>query len=129
MSAPTVNNQAAGILNQVISILMSDGEKAAEVYLTALDPELLAIPIVQWIMDQGVQYLGSLLSVMSQKLITGIVIDIQTNGEKSVVIQAAVALQIALSSGDKSAIATATVAASDAYRAAINWDGSAQPIP
>lgn len=126
-TVPTTNNVAAEVLDGVISALMSGGEKAAEAYLTTLAPEVLAIPIIAWIMDEGVHYIGQILSIAGQKFATQIVIDVQTRGEQSSVITTATALQFALSSGNASDIAIATQNASAAWANLIHYDGSAQP--
>lgn len=127
-SSPTTENVAADILNGVISALMSGGEKAAEAYLTALDPAVLAIPIIAWIMDEGIKYLGQILSVAGQKFADEIVIDVETNGERSSVITTATALQFALASGNATDIALATQNASAAWGKLIHYDGSSQPV-
>jgi hypothetical protein len=120
-------NQAAEILNEVVSALMSGGEKAAEAYLTALDPGLLAIPVVAFIMDQGVHWLFQVISIAGQKFADKVVIDLQTNGERSDVITAGTALALAIGSNDPQAIKSAVDAASAAYKSAFNLDGWATP--
>lgn len=126
MSA-TTTNQAATILNEVIGILMTGGEKAAEIYLTALDPGLLAIPIIAWLMDEGIEWLGQIVSIAGQKTIDGIVIDVQKNGEQSQAVTAATALILANGSGNADGITQATTALEAAYKSAINYDGWATP--
>ncbi len=105
---------------------MSGGEKAVEIYLTALAPEILGIPIVQFALDEIVQYVGQIISVAGQHFATQVVIDLQTRGEKSDVITTAVALQIALASGNQEAIDGASQNLKDSYARLIHWDGSAQ---
>lgn len=126
-TTPTTSNEALVIVDAVISALMQGGEVAAEAYLTSLDPALLAVPIVAWLMDEGVKYLGSIISVVEQKFVNGIVIDIQVNGEKSAVITQAVALQIALSAGDPNAIKAQADKAAAAWGSIIHYDGSSAP--
>lgn len=127
MSGPTTDNKTADIINELVSAFMSGGEKAAEVYLTSLAPEILGIPVVQFLLDQLVQYLGQIISVAGQKFTTQIVIDLQINGEKSSVLTTAVALQYALASGDKNAVSLATKNLSQSYSNLFNYDGSSQP--
>lgn len=127
MSTPTTDNKAADILNGVISALMSGGEKAAEAYLTALDPTILTVPIIAWLMDEGVQWLGQVLSIAGQKFADNLVIDIQTNGEQSGVINACTELSLALASGNQTAIDKAKLDASSAYQAAFAFDGWSTP--
>ena len=107
---------------------MKGGETAAEAYITSLDPAILAIPIVAWFVDQGVQYLGQILSIASQKFVDTVVIEIQTNAEKSSVITAATALQFALGSGNQAAITQASNNLSQAYASLIHFDGIATPV-
>ena len=128
-TVPTTDNQAAEILDQVISLLMSGGLVAAEAYLTSLAPEVLSLPVIAWIMDQGLSYVAQIVSVAGQKFATQIVVDIQTHGEKSSVITTATALQFALSSGNQTDIDLATKNASTAWGNLIHYDGSAQPVP
>lgn len=127
MSTPTTSNTAANIINDVISALMSGGEQAAEAYLTALDPAILSVPIIAWLMDEGVQWLGQILSIAAQKFADNVIIDIQTNAENSEVINASTALALAIGSGDQSAIQNAVSNASAAYKAAFGFDGWATP--
>lgn len=126
-TVPTTDNKAAEILDGVISALMSGGEKAAEAYIIALDPAILATPFGTWLVDEGVSYVGQILSIAGQKFANEIVIDIQANGEQSSVITTATSLQYALASGDTAAITLATKNASDAWGGLIRWDGSVQP--
>lgn len=121
-------NKAADIVNEVVSAFMSGGEKAAELYLTSLAPEILGIPIVQWLLDEAVSYIGQIISVSGQKFADQIVIDIQTNGEKSSVLTAATELQYALASKDPEAISKATSNLTTSWGNLIRYDGSSQPI-
>jgi hypothetical protein len=107
---------------------MSGGEKAAEAYLTALAPEILGIPIVQFLLDEAVSYVGQILSVAEQKYADAIVIDIQAGAEKSDVINSGVALQLAMGSGNQDAINLAATNLKNAYKGLITWDGSATPV-
>lgn len=122
-----INNQAAEIIDNVIAALMVGGEKAAEVYITALDPGLLAIPIIAWLLDEGIEYLGHIVSVIGQKNATAIVIDIQTSGEESEVVAAGTALVYANASGNKEAIQNAVNDATNAYKKLFTYDGSYTP--
>ncbi len=123
----TTDNQTADILNCVIQALLSGGEKAAEAYLTALDPVLLANPIMSWLMDVGVQYIGQILSIAGQKFVDQLVIDAQVNYEKSGVLDAGTALTLAMASKDQAAIDMAKANLSAAYQAIISFDGWSHP--
>lgn len=123
MSSPTTTNSAADVLNGVISALMSGGVTAAETYLTGIAPEVMAIPILAWLADEGISYLAQVLTVAGEKFADQIVVNIQTNGEKADVLNTATALAIAIASKNASAISAATIAASAAYKSAFNFDG------
>ncbi len=127
MSGPSATNSTADVINGIISALMSGGEVAAEAYITALDPVLFTPPIMQWLLDRGVQYLGQILSIAGQKFADQVVFSIQTQGEQADVITATTALAIAQASNDTAAIAGAVSAASAAYKAAFRLDGWATP--
>ncbi len=127
MSAPTSDNQAADILNLVISALMSGGETAAEAAITALDPALLANPVSQWLLAQGVRYLAQIVSIAGQRFGDALIIDFQTGSEASNVLSAGTALAIAQATKDPQAIADAVKAASAAWKSAIGFDGWSTP--
>jgi hypothetical protein len=123
----STDNQAADVVNGIIRAIISGGETAAETYLTALDPALLSIPIVHWLMDQGVHYVAQIVSISGQQFADNIVFDIQTNGEKSDTITAGTALAIAIASGDQGAIQKAKDSAGAAYKKAFQLDGWSTP--
>jgi hypothetical protein len=104
---------------------MSGGVTVAEAYISTLEPGLLQVPLLGWLIEEGVTYLAQFLSTAEQNFIDNIVINVQTGEEKSDVISAAVAYQIALQSKDQAAIAQATTALMSAYKAAISFDGVA----
>lgn len=120
----STDNKAADIINDIIRAFASGGEAAAEAYITTLAPAVFGFPIMQFLLDQFVGYLGQFLSIASQNFADSIVIDIETHGEESSVINTAVALQYALGSGDKDAISLATKNLSTAYSNLFNFNGS-----
>lgn len=120
-------NQGLAIIDGVIDALMAGGEKAAELYLTGLAPEVMAMPIVGWLISEGMVYLSHIIARTEEKFVNNIVIDIQVNGERSAVITQAVALQIALSSGDIDAIKSQADKAAEAWGSLIRYDGSHVP--
>lgn len=128
MSDPTTDNKVADFLNGIVNAFATGGEAAAKVYLVALAPGLFAYPLVGWIADELLSYLGQILSIAGQKFATQIVIDIQTNGEKSSVITAATAFQIALASGNSGAIQDAANTLSGAYGDLVHFDGWSTPV-
>lgn len=115
------------MIDGIISALMKGGVTAAEAYIIALDPAVFAIPIVAWLMDEGIGYLAQVLEIAGEKFATAVVIDIQTNGEESAVVNAGTELAIANASGNQEAIQNAVKDATAAYASAIHWDGSATP--
>lgn len=120
-------NVTAEIINELISAIMSGGEKAAEAYLTGLAPEVFANPFMQWLLDEGVQYLGQFLSIAGQKFADNIVIDIQVNGEKSAVMTAGSELAFAIASKNQGSIDKAVADISRAYQVAFKCDGWGNP--
>lgn len=116
----------ADFFNGLISALMTGGETAAEAYIAAADPALMAIPPIRWLVDEGIQYLGNLVDVFLAKSATGIIIDVQTNGQNSSAVIATTALKFAEASGNKDAIKKAIAEASAAYKALGNWNGVAR---
>jgi hypothetical protein len=129
MSAPSTDNAVADFFNNIISALIKGGDVAAEAYITTLDPAILALPPVALLVDQGVQYLGQIVNAYVAKGLTSIVIDVQTKGEESSCLQAALALQEAINKGDQDAINQAVQNASNAYGSLIHWNGSSSNIP
>jgi len=127
MRGPTATNAAAGVLNDVISAIMSGGVVAAEAYLTALDPALMSIPIVQWLVDEGVGHLAQILTVAGERFGDSLIIDFQTGTEASDVLTTGTALALAQASGNETAIAAAVQAATDSWRSLIGYDGWATP--
>lgn len=121
------DNQTANLLNQVISALMSGGVTAAEAELEILAPGLQEAPILGWLVDEGITYLAQVLSIASQKFIDSMVIDIQTNSEKSAVLTAVTELALAQATGNTSAIKKAVGDANAAWKAVIRFDGFGTP--
>lgn len=121
------DNRAAEIINGVISAIMSGGETAAEVYLTALAPELFANPIAHWLLVRAIEYFGQMLSIAGQKFADNIVIDIQVHGETSDVITAGSALAFAIASKNQTSIDQAIANLGKAYQASFRLDGWSHP--
>jgi len=126
-ASPSLDNQTLEIINGVISALMTAGEDAAVAYLTALDPAILALPLCQWLLKEGIQYLGQIVSIAGQKFVDNLILDIQTKGEESDVIVATTALALAQASGNQGSIQQALQNAASAYKAAFNLDGWSPP--
>lgn len=124
---PATENKLAAFFNRLIDAIFEGGEAAGIALINIEAPGLLAIPIVGWLLQQGISWLDGIASIASQKAATKIVIDIQTKGELSSVLVTATALQIALQSGDNEDQMLAIENATKAYANLIHWDGSAQP--
>lgn len=115
----------ADFFNGLIGALMTGGESAAEAYVLAMDPALLTIPPIKWLIDEGIHYIGGFITAFLARGATGLVIDIQTNGQNSSAVIAATALQYAIASGKQDAIKKATEEAAKAYGNLIHWGGVA----
>lgn len=126
---PQTDNKVADFMNNLINAFLQGGETAAEAYVVGLDPAILALPIVELLIKDGLSWIGNYIDAYLARAATGIVIDIQTNGEKSDALNAATALQFAIASGDQAAIQAAADNAAAAYKKLINWDGSATNVP
>ena len=125
---PTSDNKIADFVNGLVNALMSGGVTAAQTYLTATSP-IFAYPFINWLSNIALNYLAGIIGTAVKNALDTIVIDIQTNGEASSVIQTATALAIAQASGDVNAITQAKHAAIDAWAALIHSDGWAHPSP
>lgn len=122
--APATTNAVATFVNGLISAAMTGGEVAVEAYITALDPAILAIPIVQDLLDELVSSVGDAIYGNIAKIADAIVFDIQTNGEASTAAKAATTLANATQGGDQNAIAQATQGLINAYGSLIHSDGT-----
>lgn len=127
MGDPSAVNTAAGVVNGIIDAINKGGVTAAEVFITGLNPAVLGEPIIAFFIDKGVAWLASIIEEVEIKDATAIVVDIQTNGEQSAVVQAGAALAFANASGDKDAIANARDQLIDAYADLVHFDGVAPP--
>lgn len=126
MSDPSLENKMADFFNGLISSLVTGGELAAEAYIAGVDPALMAIPPIKWLVDEGIEYLGHLIGAFLATNATNIVIDVQTNGQNSKAVVAATTLKYAIASGNKDAIAKAIKEATQAYADLGHWDGVAR---
>lgn len=120
-----ITNTLADSVVGIINALIGGGEDAAELYLTSLDPILMADPFMKFLVDEGVDWLGGLIDNFLAKGAAAAVIDIQANGENSELVTATTALQFAEASGNQEAINAAVQTAANAYRKLINSDGNA----
>ena len=134
MGDPTATNSTATTVNKVINDGVQAGERAAETAIeTALDTAVpaFALPVLKQVSDEVIHLIvGKIadeVSLQLQTFGTFIVIDLQTNAEKTKLSQALQNLMIAEKSGDAAAIQKAIQAYADAQSALIHSDGSATP--
>jgi hypothetical protein len=120
---PSNTDILAQTLNGFLEALITGGEEAGEAFLTSLVPAF-GLPVIKQLLDFGVSEIANVLYGFIAKSITAITIDLQTNGEKSAVLGASTALQIAIASGNVNAIQQAQTAAVQAWANLIHWDGS-----
>lgn len=122
-AVPVQANAFGDFVAGLIKAIMTGGATAAEAYITALDPEILALPLVQILLDDGIDALVGSITTGITNIATGVIVDIQVNGENSSAVTAAVALQYALAGKDPNAISTARANACQAYLLLGHWDG------
>jgi hypothetical protein len=134
MGDPTATNSTATTVNKVINDGVQAGERAAETAIeTALDTAVpaFALPVLKQVSDEVIHLIvGKIadeVSLQLQTFGTFIVIDLQTNAEKTKLSQALQNLMIAEKSGGAAAIQKAIQAYADAQSALIHSDGSATP--
>ncbi len=127
MSDPTLDNKAAGIVNQILKELIEGaGETVVEALLIAQFP-WLGLPFIKQIFEFILDKASALIYTNAAIAATKIIIDIQVNQEESAVAIAFQNLQMALASGDENAIKFASADLSKSYAAIIHFDGSASP--
>ena len=119
---PVQINPVATFVDGLVAALIKGGAELAKDYIKVEAP-FLALPIISFFVNQIINYLANAIAKWIANAAVYMVIDIQTNGEKSAVQTAAVALQFALSSGDPVAIKKAQDELSNAYGQLIHWDG------
>jgi hypothetical protein len=124
-TVPQDTDVVAEVLNRFLKAIATGGATAAEIYVKSLAPGVLTLPIISQLLDFGISEITNVLYGFLANSITAIVIDIQTSGEKSGVVNASTALTLAQASGDINAIQTATNNLVQAWGNLIHWDGSA----
>ncbi len=127
MSDPTLDNKAAGIVNQILKELIDGaGETMVETALLAQFP-FLGLPFVKQIFEWVLNKVSTAVYTNAAEAATKIIIDIQVNGEESTVLNSFQNLQMAIASGDANAIEIASSDLSKSYASIIHYDGSASP--
>lgn len=124
MASPTTNNTTAGIVNQILKILIEGaGQASIEAALIAQYP-FLAWPFVRQIMELILSYALGIIYTNAANAATAVIIDIQVNVEASAASAAFQNLQMAIASGDQSAITKASQDLDNAYSSLIHTNGS-----
>lgn len=125
MADPATSNKAASVVNDILkTIIEGAGKPGIEAALIA-DFPWLGLPIVKQIFEFVLSKVADLVYKDAANLATKIIIDAQVNLEKSTVIGAFQNLQMAIASGDESAIKMASNDLDKAYGSLIHSDGSA----
>lgn len=119
MGSPTTVNPLAEFMNNVVAAVVKGGRSAGEAYILASQPELNN-PFIKWFIDAGLDWISSFVDHNLEMLMTGLIIDIQTNGEKSDVYKTLSIIKAKAGAPTPEEIA----AAKAAWAAAIHYDGS-----
>jgi hypothetical protein len=125
--APTTNNAAATVANDVLHGLIFDvAVSAAEAAIVAEAP-FMANPVLQFIEDEVIKYVAGKIYEALAKGATFAIIDAQTSAEAAAANAATSALKSALTTGDQNAIDKATQDFTSAFGKLVHLDGSASP--
>jgi hypothetical protein len=124
-STPSDTDKVATVFNTFLKAIATGGAQAGEVYVKSLDPALLTLPIISQLLDFGISEISNAIYGFIARSVTGLIIDIQTNGENSKVMSAGTALQLANASGNAQAIQLATTNMVQAWANEVFWDGQA----
>jgi hypothetical protein len=131
MSDPTTVNKAAEIVSKLLEEIFSKGEDAVIALILADTAQVVAIPVVGFLWTQVVRavvpYLGTYFYKQTAIGATKVIIDVQVDGEVSDVKNRFENLQMAVASGDQSAINLASKQLDEAYGSLIHSDGSYSP--
>lgn len=120
MGSPNSVNPIATFMNNVVAAIVKGGRLAGEAYVLSLAP-WLANPFIKWFLDYYLDWMTGLVDHSSEMFIDGLIIEIQTNGEKSEVYQKLSAIIAAKGAPDAKTIQDAKSAWADA----IHFDGIA----
>lgn len=107
----TISNQTSdemtALIDGIIKAAIDGGDVAIEAFITAQLP-FFANPILQYILDMGVSWIGGIVYDQLSTIAINLMIDFKTNGENSDVLKAAEVLQAAQASNNQGAIDAAT---------------------
>lgn len=124
---PATTNQVASIVNQILAgLIEGTGTTAVETAVIAANP-WLGLPFIKQLFDFIVEHVAAAIYKEVALAATKIIIDVQIDVETGTVNNAFQTLQMAVASGDNTAIAKASSDLSDAYGKLIHYDGSASP--
>lgn len=123
---PTTTNEAAEIVNKIISAANSQGAKLVEDLAIASQP-WLGWPVINTLFTLLVGWFATKISIAEQTGATFFIIDTQIDIEKADLLKARNALLAAQKSGDKNAIAKAIQDYADAQSNLVHNNGSSTP--
>ena len=127
MADPATNNHAASVVNGILKKVIEGTSVDAIEALVIADVPWLGFPVIKQVFEFILNKVAALIYVRAANAATKIVVDIQVNGEESVVLSSFQNLQMAIASGDADAIKKASDNLDEAYGSLIHSDGIAVP--
>ncbi len=124
MSSVNLDNKTASIVNQILKGLIEGSGEDLIIALAIGEQPWLGLPFIKQIFTYIVGIVGKYIYIQAAHVATAIVIDIQTAGEASATNDAYQNLQVAILSGDETAINKASGDLDEAYANLVNFDGS-----
>jgi hypothetical protein len=121
--AVTPNPISAGIEN-IISIIATQGADAAKVYIATSPAGFLEGPVIDIFTNEVIDAIESSLESYTSQIVSAVVNDVEVNGENSTVRNASKALAVAQASGDAAAIKAALEKTAAAAVALGKFNGS-----
>ena len=123
-TTPTTTNEAAVFFDGLVQAMITGGEDVAKAYILTTPAAFLEGPVIDvftnWILDG----LADAVYQQTANLVTKVVIDIQTDVEKSEIADAVASVVAAKVVGDPNALAKAYVQFDSAVANLIHSDGS-----
>jgi hypothetical protein len=131
LSEPATVNETASIVGKLLQTIFEKGDDAVVALILADTANVVAIPVVGAIWKELVRAVVSKIGTYFYKQTamgaTKVIIDMQVNGEVSVVKSRFDNLQMAVASGDPKAVELASSQLDEAYGSLIHSDGSWSP--
>lgn len=126
-STPTTDNTLVNFIDGLVHAGFVGGEEALKAFILTTPLAWLEGPVIHIFTDEVIKYIGSAMTHQAQNMVAKIVIDVQTNLEKSAAKKAVDEIQKAKASGDADAIRKANEDFNRAMASLIHSDGSAHP--